>query len=95
MQFNKPFMEFLWFSNFVVMKSNGKCYTGQAVMSSGTRIIRIDANGNYDNFITPAFPLWREVWDMAYHCTTGNIYGMGGSTGSVNRQVLLTKQQPH
>ena len=70
------------FSNFVVMKSNGKCYTGQAVMTSGTRIIRIDANGNYDNFITPAFPLWREVWDMAYHCTTGNIYGMGGSTGS-------------
>src|SRR5206468_5705037 len=44
--------------------------------------IRLDASGNYDNMITPAASSWNEVWDLAYHCSTGNVYGMGGSTAS-------------
>lgn len=69
-------------SNFVVMRSTGKCYVGQGWTSGGSRIIRLDANGIYDNFITPAASTWNEAWDLAYHCSTGNVYAMGGSTSS-------------
>jgi gliding motility-associated-like protein len=69
-------------SNFVVIRSNGKSYVGQGWTTGGTRIIRLDANGIYDNLITPATSTWNETWDLAYHCSTGNVYGMGGSTSS-------------
>jgi len=76
-------------SNFVVMKSSGKCYTGQGVAIGGATIIRLDANGNYDNLTSPAVSSWNEVWDMAYHCSTGNVYGMGGSTASNQSAGIL------
>lgn len=76
-------------SNFVVLRSNGKSYYGEALNGSGARIIRLDANGVYDNLISTQAALWREIWDMAYHCSTGNIYGMGGSTGSKQSAGIL------
>ncbi len=78
-------------SNFVVMRSTGKCYAGQGVQSGGARIIRLDANGVYDNLITPAAASWNEVWDLAYHCSTGNVYGMGGSTTSNQSAGILNQ----
>lgn len=68
--------------NFVVRRSSGKVYTGQGFNPQGAVIIRLDVNGNYDNLITPGQNSWRECWEMAYHCTTDKIYGMGGSTTS-------------
>lgn len=78
-------------SNFVVMRSTGKCYAGQGVQGGGARIIRLDANGVYDNLITPAAASWNEVWDLAYHCSTGNVYGMGGSTTSNQSAGILNQ----
>ncbi|MDI1354733.1 MAG: gliding motility-associated C-terminal domain-containing protein [bacterium] len=78
-------------SNFVVMRSSGKSYAGQGVQSGGARIIRLDANGVYDNLITPAANTWNEVWDLAYHCSTGNVYGMGGSTTSNQSAGILNQ----
>ena len=78
-------------SNFVVLRSNGKSYYGEALNSNGARIIRLDANGVYDNLISTQAALWREIWDMAYHCSTGNIYGMGGSTGSNQSAGILNQ----
>ncbi|MDI1354732.1 MAG: gliding motility-associated C-terminal domain-containing protein [bacterium] len=80
-----------YISNFVVIKTNGKTYYGEALNGSGTRIIRLDAVGNYDNLISTPVATWREVWDMAYHCSTGNVYGMGGSTGSKQSAGILNQ----
>ncbi|MFO0358056.1 MAG: T9SS type B sorting domain-containing protein [Sphingobacteriaceae bacterium] len=77
-------------SNFVVHKSTGKTYTGQG-FASGTRVIRLDVNGNYDNFISTNVTTWMECWDMAYHCSTGNIYGLGGSTSSKQSAGIINQ----
>jgi gliding motility-associated-like protein len=69
-------------SNFVVMRPTGKTYLGQGLVATGARIIRLNASGNYDNFITNANPTWTEVWDLAYHCSTDNVLGLGGTTAS-------------
>ena len=68
--------------NFVVDKFSGKSFEGEGLNNTvGIRIVRIDANGLYDNFITTANNTWRELWDMGFYCNTGNIFGIGGSTG--------------
>ncbi|MFO0355716.1 MAG: hypothetical protein ACK50A_02090, partial [Sphingobacteriaceae bacterium] len=76
-------------ANFVVHRTTGKCYTGQGFISAGTQIIRLDAAGNYDNLISNQVSTWKEVWDMAYHCSTGQIYGFGGSTSSNQSGAII------
>ena len=74
--------------NFIVDKVSGKCYTGQG-FNYGTRIVRLDTAGLYDNFISPSNPGWQEVWDMGYDCNSGKIFGMGGSTTSTASAGIL------
>lgn len=70
-------------SNFAVNKYNGKCYIGQGYVGNGNRVIRIDAGGNYDNFINVADGDFQEVWDMGFHCTNdGDVFVLGGGTSS-------------
>jgi gliding motility-associated-like protein len=78
--------------NFVVDKITGKSYTGEGFNSSvGTRIVRIDAAGVYDNFISTGNSTWNEVWDMNYDCAHGTFFGLGGSTsGNVSAGILNT-----
>ncbi len=72
-----------YMGNFVVNKFTGKCYTGQGFNSTtGAVIIRLDVNGVYDNFITTGVPSWQEAWEMGFHCGSGNVFGLGGSTAS-------------
>lgn len=69
-----------YMGNLVVNKFTGKTYTGQGFNNSqGARIVRIDQNGVYDNFITPSVTSWNEAWEMGFHCGSGNVYGIGGS----------------
>lgn len=66
--------------NFIVDKATGKSYTGQGFeYSVGTRIVRLNAAGIYDNFISTGVNTWNEVWDMGYNCNTGDVYGLGGA----------------
>ena len=65
--------------NFIVDKITGKTYTGEG-FNYGTRIIRLNALGIYDNFVSSVISNWEEVWDMGYRCSDGAIFGMGGST---------------
>ncbi len=74
--------------NFIVDKVSGKCYTGQG-FNYGTRIVRLDTAGLYDNFISPSNQGWQEVWDMGYDCNSGKIFGMGGSTTSTASAGIL------
>ncbi|MBK7817497.1 MAG: hypothetical protein IPJ60_07990 [Sphingobacteriaceae bacterium] len=62
--------------NFVVHRPSGKCYVGKSLTAT---IIRLDAAGNYDNIMSNNVASWSEIWDMAYHCSTDKIYGLGGS----------------
>lgn len=73
--------QYKFVGNFVVDKFSGKSFEGEGLNNSmGIRIVRIDANGIYDNFITIANITWTEMWDMGFYCNTGNIFGIGGST---------------
>ena len=76
-------------ANFIVDKVSGKCYTGQGFNDQGTRIIRLNSSGIYDNFISAGTYLWNEVFDMGYRCSDGTIFGLGGSTASSNSAGVL------
>lgn len=79
-------------SNFVVDKATGKIYTGQGyVPASGSRAVRLDAAGNYDNFVTTANNSFKEIWDFTFNCSNGNLIAFGGSTSSnLNFSVIDT-----
>jgi gliding motility-associated-like protein len=68
--------------NFIVDKFSQSSYTGQGYFGSGTRIIRIDGNGLYNNYISTQNSSWQECWDFGVKCSTGEILGFGGDNGS-------------
>lgn len=79
--------------NFIVDKITGKSYTGEGFNNggSGTRIVRINSSGVYDNFISTGVYSWNEVWDMGYRCSDGAVMGFGGSIiGNTSAGILNT-----
>ena len=75
--------------NFIVDKVLGKVYCGIGVDYNGTRIIRLDTQGIYDNLVSTQNQTWQEVWDMGYRCSDGGIFGIGGSTDYFTTAGLL------
>lgn len=75
--------------NFIVDKVSGKVYVGIGVDYNGTRIIRLDTQGIYDNLVSTQTSTWQEVWDMGYRCSDGGIFGIGGSTDYFTTAGLL------
>lgn len=65
--------------NFLVDRSTGKTYVGQGVNTVNNQIIRLNAAGNYDNFITAPNVQLNEVWDMGFRCPTNEVMLFGGS----------------
>ena len=68
-------------ANFVCNRSIGKIYMGEARKLPplpGARILRLDAAGNYDNWVTPIYSNFKECWTMGYNCDNHNIYMLGG-----------------
>lgn len=89
--------------NFGVDKFTGKCLVGQGQNPIGSTLIRLDANGNYDNFVTTANNQYQEIWDMGFTCLTGNVFTLGGghlsnssaaTINTVNFTANLTTFQP-
>ncbi|MFO0356444.1 MAG: hypothetical protein ACK50A_05775, partial [Sphingobacteriaceae bacterium] len=75
--------------NFVVHKPSGKSYVGKCFGATGL-VIRLDQNGNYDNLMSSVTGnSWPEIWDMAYHCSTGKIYGFGGGPSTINSAGII------
>jgi hypothetical protein len=70
--------------NFVVNKTTGKTYIGPGVDSVG-QVIRLDAIGNYDNFIA-INSNFRETWDMGFSYGTSEIFALGGSWSSASNE---------
>lgn len=87
-----------WTANFKVHKPTGKSYVAR---NQGVpNIVRLDNNGNYDNFIGAAVGNIQEVWNLEINCN-GDIIIYGGAnfsgeimnsvTGAIN---LLTGFSP-
>lgn len=76
-------------SNFAVNKFNGKSYIGQGYVGNGNRVVRLDAAGNYDNFVNTPTQQFQEVWDMGFHCATNNVFVLGGGTYTNNSGATL------
>jgi gliding motility-associated-like protein len=65
-----------WTSNFKVNRGSGKSYLGRN--QGGPNIARIDANGNYDNFMSVGSPSLIEVWHVEFDCN-GDLMVFGGA----------------
>ena len=77
------------YGGWVVDKGTGKVYLGQGLPStSGFRVIRLDAAGVYDNYITTANNLFGENWKMIWSCNGGApIILIAGGGGSSNNEL--------
>jgi hypothetical protein len=74
-----------------VEKPTGNIYLGQGLDINGFRVVRINTNGSYDNYITTADVNFAENWKMYWSCNNGTpqilIFG-GGTTSNVNIATL-------
>ncbi|MEI6019940.1 MAG: T9SS type B sorting domain-containing protein [Bacteroidota bacterium] len=69
-------------SNLGVDKFLSKTFVGQGFFTGGAKVVRLDANGNYDSFVSTANTSYNEIWEMGFHCITGNVFILGGGTSS-------------
>jgi gliding motility-associated-like protein len=74
------------YGGWAVEKNTGKIYVGQGYGPLGFRLIRLDENGIYDNYISDPDLNLSENWKMVWHCNNGNpqLYVAGGSSSSRN-----------
>ncbi|HQQ94738.1 MAG TPA: gliding motility-associated C-terminal domain-containing protein [Bacteroidia bacterium] len=70
-----------WPVGILVEKSSGKTYFGK--MSTSQKVIRLDASGNYDNFISGPANLMSEVGELDFTCN-GDIILFGGAFASAD-----------
>ena len=79
------------YGGMVVDKSNGKIYLGQGFIAPGFKVIRLDGNGLYDNFITTANPSFVENWKLFWNCNNGTsqiLAGGGGTSSNLNFGII-------
>jgi opacity protein-like surface antigen len=57
---------------WVVEKPTGNIYLGQGALITGFRLVRLNSNGLYDNYVTTASADFRENWKMIWNCNNGN-----------------------
>lgn len=77
--------------NILVDRTTSKTYIGQAYSNLGTQIIRLDAAGAYDNFVSIQSSSFEENWDFVFDCNFNQVYAMGGGTTSnINMGVVNT-----
>jgi gliding motility-associated-like protein len=79
------------FGGWTVDKSTGYTYLGQGINDLGAQIIRLDPNGQYDNFITNRNLSLLEMWILFWTCNAGQpeILSCGGSTSSNDNFGIL------
>lgn len=84
---------------WVVEKNTGKIFAGQGgeLLSGGFQIIRLDANGLYDNYITIKDPSFAENWKMLWTCNNGQpqIFAAGGGISSNINLSICTPPSPN
>jgi gliding motility-associated-like protein len=76
---------------WVVEKNSGSIYLGQGIDANGFRIVRLNTNGLYDNYITGADVNFKENWKMLWNCNNGNpqiLIAGGGGGSNINLGLL-------
>ena len=77
-----------YYGGWVVEKPTGKVYLGQGFeYIHGFSVIRLNADGIYDNYITTANPSFREDWKMYWNCNNGSpqiLIAGGGTNSNIN-----------
>jgi gliding motility-associated-like protein len=72
---------------WVVEKPTGKIYLGHGANVNGIRVIRLNSNGVYDNYITNANINFQENWRIIWNCNNGNpeiLIAGGGISSNIN-----------
>ncbi len=79
------------YGGWTVDKNTGYTYLGQGINTVGAIVVRLDANGQYDNFFTNRNPSLLEMWKLFWTCNGGQpqILTCGGSTSSNDNFGLL------
>lgn len=81
------------YGGWVVEKQTGNIFLGQGmIIPNGSRIIRLNTAGLYDNYITDASNNFSENWKMIWSCNNGQpqILVGGGTTTSSNSIGICT-----
>ncbi|MDB2589341.1 hypothetical protein N9Y33_05645, partial [Bacteroidia bacterium] len=71
----------------IVNKANNSIYFGPGANArkEGPRIIRLNRNGNFDNYISNSRADAPEIWDLSLHCQTKTLFASGGMAyGAIN-----------
>ncbi len=81
-----------YYGGWMVEKPTGHVYMGQGfIYPAGFRVIRINTNGLYDNYITTANGNFTEAWKMFWSCNNGSpqiIIAGGGINSNINFGVF-------
>lgn len=78
------------YGGWVVDKASGAIYLGQG-FNTGSRIIRLNTSGLYDNYISNASTNFRENWKMIWNCANANpelLIGGGTTLSNLNFTTL-------
>lgn len=78
------------YGGWMVDKVGGGVYLGQGLMGNGFTVVRLNAAGTYDNYITTPNVNFSENWKMTWSCNGGSpkILIAGGG-GSANNELAL------
>lgn len=81
-----------YYGGWMVEKPTGHIYMGQGfIFPAGFRVIRINTNGLYDNYITTANGNFTEAWKMFWSCNNGSpqiLIAGGGINSNINFGVF-------
>jgi gliding motility-associated-like protein len=81
----------IYCGGWVVEKITGSIYMSNGIRLQGIRVIRINTNGIYDNFVTIANTNFTESWKLYWSCNNGNpqiLVAGGGITSNINFATL-------
>ncbi len=77
-----------YYGGWMVEKPTGNIYLGQGFNpATGFRVIRVNTNGLYDNYITTPNPSFMEAWKMFWSCNNGSpqiLIAGGGINSNIN-----------
>lgn len=75
---------------WVVEKQTGNIYLGQGLAGGGFRVVRLNAAGLYDNYITNANANFGEDWKMIWNCNNGVPQMLiAGGGGNANNELAI------
>lgn len=76
------------YGGWTVEKTTGNIYLGQGWVYGGSRIIRLNSDGIYDNYITNANSQFEEIWKLLWNNKNQILIGGGGITSALNFGTL-------